>query len=171
MHLGQQNSGKHVWQDWHKETAVAQSVNWKNAKKRHYISVLGLNFVVKAVLYAVNETFIKKSKAKHRWFSRSKNDAKWYFVSIFALQLKTFCRNHSLFLHHWLYKRKETIKLCFKTEIETWFSCLRKIWFFNWVPYFTSPPGICVSQRVNDTNHFLNILQSLNNLPANSCYT
>ena len=23
----EQNSGKHVWQDWHKETAVAQSVN------------------------------------------------------------------------------------------------------------------------------------------------
>ena len=118
-------------------------------KKRHYISLLGMNFVVKTVLFAGNENFIKKSNAKHRCFFRSKNNAKRYFFSIFALQLMTFCRNDSLFLHNWLFKLKKTTKVCFKSKVETSFSCLRKIEFFNSVPYLTGGLGHFRSQRVN----------------------
>ena len=60
----------------------------------------------------------------------------------------TFCKNDSLFLHNWRSKLKKTTKVCFKTKVETWFSCLRKIKFFNSVPYLTGGLGPFRSQRV-----------------------
>ena len=47
---------------WLAATMIAAKTK-ENAKKVHYISALGLNFVVS---FAGNENFIKKSKAKHR---------------------------------------------------------------------------------------------------------
>ena len=118
--------GNTLGQDWHKETAVAQSVNCKNAKQVHYISVLGLNFVVKAVLFSGNEILSKNPRPNIVDFAFPKTTQNGIFLN-FALQLMTFCRNDSLFLHQWLSELKETTKVCFKTKVDTWFSCLRKI--------------------------------------------
>ena len=66
MHLGRANGGKHVGARLAQRNGCSSIRKLKKGKKLHYISVLGLNFVVKAVLVAGNENFIKKSKAKHR---------------------------------------------------------------------------------------------------------
>ena len=92
---------------------------------------LGLNFVVKAALFAGNENFPKKSKDKDCRFCPSKNDAKRSFFSLFALQLITFGRNDIQYLPHWLSKVEETTRACNKTKVETWFNRLLKIEFFN----------------------------------------
>merc|ERR1711989_17991 len=65
MHLGRANGGKHVGARLAQGNGCSSILKLKKGKKLHYISVLGLNFVVKAVLVAGNENFIKKSKAKH----------------------------------------------------------------------------------------------------------
>ena len=69
MHLGCANGGKHVGARLAQRdgcSSIRKLKKFNAIKKLHYISVLGLNFVVKAVLVAGNENFIKKSKAKHR---------------------------------------------------------------------------------------------------------